>query len=186
MGTRSDIIVHRADGKWARIYCHWDGYIAHNGKILFDHYNSQERADALVALGNISSLAPEIGEKHDFDYALHALERERVEKLEPGSAYSDPEYLRLKNMCNVYGRDRSEKDCEAKVGDTIHAVWPPDETWTEFTYVFFDGGSGTPSWWVGDPDTGSQALVPLKDALDGKAEIHSLIKTPFGITLGRH
>ncbi len=47
MGTRSDIIVNRTDGKWARIYCHWDGYIEHKGKILFENYSSQEKAEAL-------------------------------------------------------------------------------------------------------------------------------------------
>ncbi len=54
MGTRSDIIVHRADGKWARIYCHWDGFVDHNGTILHEHYTTQEKCDALVALGYIS------------------------------------------------------------------------------------------------------------------------------------
>jgi hypothetical protein len=23
MGVRASIIVHRADGKWKRVYCHW-------------------------------------------------------------------------------------------------------------------------------------------------------------------
>lgn len=53
MGTRSDIIVHLENGKWARSYCPWDGYLSYNGKILFDHYTSQSQAEALVALGNL-------------------------------------------------------------------------------------------------------------------------------------
>lgn len=56
MGTRSDIIVHLADGTWKRIYCHWDGYLSHNGRILFESYNTQKKAEALVAPGDLSSL----------------------------------------------------------------------------------------------------------------------------------
>lgn len=70
MGTRSDIIVRRTDGSWKRIYCHWDGYLEHNGKILFEHYNSQELAEALVAPGDLSSLGEIVGEKHPFDAPL--------------------------------------------------------------------------------------------------------------------
>ena len=67
MSTRSDIIVQRADGKWHRIYCHSDGYLSHNGQILFDHYNSQAKAESLVQLGDLSLLGPEIGVKHPFE-----------------------------------------------------------------------------------------------------------------------
>jgi hypothetical protein len=37
------------------IYCHWDGHIETNGKILFENYN-REKTEQLIALGNISSL----------------------------------------------------------------------------------------------------------------------------------
>lgn len=69
MGTRSDIIVHRSDNTWARIYCHWDGHPEHNGTLLINHYNSQDQAEKLVALGDLSSLGQEIGQKHNFDYS---------------------------------------------------------------------------------------------------------------------
>ena len=56
MGTRSDIIVHLSNSKWKRVYCNWDGYISGVGAILFEHYNSQELAEALVGPGDMSSL----------------------------------------------------------------------------------------------------------------------------------
>lgn len=56
MSTRSSITVQTAQGKFKTIYCHFDGYIDHHGPILLGHYNSQERAEALVAAGDIRSL----------------------------------------------------------------------------------------------------------------------------------
>lgn len=180
MGTRSDIIVHRADGKWARIYCHWDGYLEHNGRLLHEHYGSPEQAEALVALGDLSSLGPEIGEKHAFDWRMSPAKGRKGKKLY--ECPDHPDHRRFERMCTAYGRDRGESDVEADIFDTLEAAWPPPETWTEFTYVFTDGG-----WWVGDPDEGARSLIDLGDALKGRKTIHPRIKLPFaGITLGRH
>jgi len=58
MATRSTIAVEHADGTVSQVYCHWDGYLTHNGQILVDHYDTQEKAELLVSLGSISSLRP--------------------------------------------------------------------------------------------------------------------------------
>ncbi len=64
MGTRSRIaVMHGSVAK--SVYCHWDGYLEHNGTILQEHYDSS-KANHLVALGDLSSLRPELGEKHAF------------------------------------------------------------------------------------------------------------------------
>lgn len=60
MGTRSSITVKCNDGKFRTVYCHWDGYISWNGRYLVTHYNSQEQAETLVRLGDISSLRSRI------------------------------------------------------------------------------------------------------------------------------
>ena len=65
MGTRSRIGVMHGDN-CKSVYCHWDGYPEHNGAILQAHYDSA-KANNLVALGDLSSLAASIGEKHSFD-----------------------------------------------------------------------------------------------------------------------
>jgi hypothetical protein len=157
MGTRSDIIVHCADDKWRRIYCHYDGYLEHNGRILFDSYTDQRHVEALVALGDLSQLAP-------------STEKPR------GHTFAKP----VKGYCVAYGRDRRDKDCAATVGDSLAAVWPETDTWTEFTYVWDDG-----KWWVGDPDEGTQTLIDLGDALLGKKTLTPSVKA-FGGVIGQH
>lgn len=56
MGTRSRIAAKNADGTFTSIYCHWDGYPEHVGKILNEHYQDEAKVRALLALGDISSL----------------------------------------------------------------------------------------------------------------------------------
>jgi len=69
MATRSRIAKEQADGTVKSIYCHWDGYPSNNGKLLLEHYQDPQKVDALIALGSISSLAPEVEPKgeHSFD-----------------------------------------------------------------------------------------------------------------------
>ena len=66
MATRSNIAMKTADGKIVSVYCHWDGYVSNNGKILLENYTDVDKIEALVALGSISSLGEQIGEKQDF------------------------------------------------------------------------------------------------------------------------
>lgn len=57
MSTRSNIIYKDpGTGLFHSVYCHCDGYVSYNGRILQDHYNSLELAKAVIALGDISSL----------------------------------------------------------------------------------------------------------------------------------
>lgn len=56
MGTRSTIALEFADGTVEQVYCHWDGYLAHNGKILVEHYMNPFKVKQLLALGGFSSL----------------------------------------------------------------------------------------------------------------------------------
>jgi hypothetical protein len=67
MATRSNIAMKTAEGKIVSVYCHWDGYVANNGKILLENYTDIDKIEALVALGSISSLGEAIGEQQDFD-----------------------------------------------------------------------------------------------------------------------
>ena len=38
MATRSTIALEFADGTVQQVYCHWDGYLDYNGKLLAEHY----------------------------------------------------------------------------------------------------------------------------------------------------
>lgn len=99
MGTRSVIGVMHGDVCKA-VYCHWDGYIDHNGVILQEHYDSV-KANNLVALGDISSLGTEIGEQHPFSYI----------GIMEAKEYDD----KYGSMTTFYGRDRGEKNVDYRV-----------------------------------------------------------------------
>jgi hypothetical protein len=60
MATRSTIAVQHQDGTVSQIYAHWDGYLSNNGNILYNSYTSCEQVEALVALGDVSSLSDTI------------------------------------------------------------------------------------------------------------------------------
>jgi hypothetical protein len=106
MGTRSAIAVAHGDVIKA-VYCHWDGYLEHNGRILQKHYPSH-LANQLVAMGDISSLRPEIGEKHAFS---------RMDTLnEAGITMSAEDYeTAYGNMTTFYARDRGEDPADWSV-----------------------------------------------------------------------
>ena len=90
MATRSNIGILNEDGTVDYIYCHFDGYLKWNGRILNEHYDSEAAVRDLIALGDLSSLAPELGEKQEFNKP------------------SRREY------CLAYGRDKGESNTEAR------------------------------------------------------------------------
>lgn len=71
MSTNAFIGI-RENGSITYIYNHSDGYLEYLGKMLIEHYNSEEKAKALVALGDVSilkeKLEPAEGTVHGFDY----------------------------------------------------------------------------------------------------------------------
>jgi len=60
MGTRSNIAYKKEDGSIVSSYCHYDGYIEHNGVMLLKHYNGEKQARDLVDNGYMSSLGSNI------------------------------------------------------------------------------------------------------------------------------
>ena len=150
MGTRSRIaVMHGTVCK--SVYCHWDGYLEHNGQILQQHYDSA-KANQLVALGDISSLRPEIGEKHAFSKLEVPMDGEAYDKL-----YGD--------MTTFYGRDRGEEGCEWQVAHTFEEfLEQADGCGAEFYYVMKDG-----VWYVGNFYSSTalyKTLTPLAQALE--------------------
>ena len=65
MSTRSAIGIRYADGTITGIYCHYDGYPEHNGKILYEHYLETYDVEDLLSFGSLSSLGhtPEASER---------------------------------------------------------------------------------------------------------------------------
>jgi hypothetical protein len=56
MGTRSRIGLELSDGSILSIYSHWDGYPEFNGVKLVEHFNTKEKVQELIDLGDISCL----------------------------------------------------------------------------------------------------------------------------------
>jgi len=56
MGTRSTISVETSTGLINTVYCHWDGYLENNGRILNRSYTTVGQAAGLVLGGDMSSL----------------------------------------------------------------------------------------------------------------------------------
>lgn len=56
MGTRSRIVLDQTpDNKTSNVvsmYCHYDGYLEYNGKMLVEHYNDEEKVRELLLLTN--------------------------------------------------------------------------------------------------------------------------------------
>jgi hypothetical protein len=111
MSTPSHIVARRSDGKYARIDCHLDGYLSHNGRILIENYQSQDKIDQLMALGHLRSLGAEIGKKHTLD-SPHR-----------------------QDVCDAYRRDGGQIGTEAVVGDALSSVWPRDAR-EVYTYLW--------------------------------------------------
>ena len=56
MGTRSRIGYQLPDNSIVSVYCHWDGYLEGNGRILAEHYQDREAVKELIDGGSMSSL----------------------------------------------------------------------------------------------------------------------------------
>jgi len=95
MSTRAAIAKLNTNTNEAKlIYCHSDGYLEYTGKILNEHYNSEDKVDELLSYGDLSIINENIGEKLDVPF-------------------NDYTAFANKKQCRFYMRDRGEKNKEA-------------------------------------------------------------------------
>ena len=132
MATRSTIALEFADGTVGKVYCHWDGYLDHNGRILFDNYQDPFKLRDLIDLGDISSLGPNIGDKHSFDSPFK---------------YGTPEYNAdmdaRREITTFYGRDRGETGTGAQRFKD-YADYRKNAQFEEYNYILRRDGN----WYV--------------------------------------
>jgi hypothetical protein len=142
MATRSTIALEFADGTVGQVYCHWDGYLSHNGKILLNHYMDPFKLRELIDLGSVSSLGADIGDKHPFDNPHR---------------FDTPEYLAYKeqygDMCKFYGRDRGEDSTNAHYFKDF-ADYVQNHQYEEYEYILRTDGV----WYV-DQGNGFEPLM---------------------------
>jgi hypothetical protein len=136
MATRSTIALEFADGTIGQVYCHWDGYLSNNGKLLDDHYTDPFKVRELIDLGGLSSLRPTIGTKHPFShYDVPGMTLEQ---------YSDL----YRDMCTFYGRDRGEGESDATYFKDF-ADYEANGQREEYDYILRNV-NGVATWFVSD------------------------------------
>lgn len=135
MATRSTIALEFADGTVGQVYCHWDGYLDHNGAILFENYSDPFKLQKLIDLGDLSVLHANIGDRHDFNE-------------------------QYKDGCTFYGRDRGETGVSARYfNDFEH--YEKNHQYEEYEYILRQV-DGKAVWFVCYNEDG---FVKLEDAL---------------------
>lgn len=111
MSTHCLICRKNADKSYDYIYCHWDGYLDYAGDMLLKHYNTKERVDSLIALGDLSSIGKKLNPTTD------------------SHSFTNPE----PDVCVAYGRDRHEDNTGPHHCDTI------DLDAEAYVYLYEDG-----------------------------------------------
>jgi hypothetical protein len=139
MATRSAIGVMHGDVCKA-VYCHWDGYLEYNGKILKEHYKDFAKVNKLISLGDISSLGPEVGDEHPFSSLDSELSSEEYD-------------VKYGNMTTFYGRDRGETTSFETFMDFEKLATHYSNTGCEYIYIFKDG-----EWFVSKGAYGFETL----------------------------
>ena len=135
MGTRSTIALEFADGTVEQVYCHWDGYLEHNGQILFQYYSDPFKLRDLIDMGDMSSLGKVIGEAHPFS---------------PHSSKEDEalyEHAKDQGYCTFYGRDRDETCPARKFKD--FEDYKANHQYEEYEYILRACGDKA-VWFVAD------------------------------------
>lgn len=115
MSTRSFIAKQIGEDQYRTVYCHSDGYLTYNGALLLDHYNTPEKVDELLALGDLSvldtRLYPDPDRPHSFDY----------DKRQDG-------------VTVAYARDRGDRDTQADIKSLAQLDDP--NNWTAYVYIY--------------------------------------------------
>lgn len=128
MATRSSIAILRADGTVSQLYSHWDGYLSHNGQLLYLHYQDPQKVEKLITLGSISSLGKEVdippGVKHSYDN-------------------------KVEDITVFYGRDRGEKDVAAQHFASFEE-YKKSDNFQGYDYLFKEQNS---TWYVYNQST---------------------------------
>jgi len=154
MATRSTIALEFADGTVQQVYCHWDGYLSHNGKILLENWSDPFKLQSLIDLGGLSILGKEVGVQHPFDNP---------------HKWGSPEYeafnAQYKDQCMFYCRDRGEELSVYKF--TSLYDYECRHQYEEYEYILRNIG-GKAVWFVCSCQT--DGYQPLTEVMAKEAE----------------
>jgi hypothetical protein len=139
MATRSRIAIETSDAFGNKviksIYCHFDGYLSHNGKILLKNYQDRKKVEALIALGDISVLGDSLegGDSHSFN---------------------SPD----KDVVIAYHRDRGEDYRSPRVNASVEDFF--NSGIEAYGYLFTEEGEWLAKPYGKDPSTLAKLLAP--------------------------
>lgn len=132
MGTRSAIGIKHGDVVRA-VYCHYDGYLEHNGLILATHYTNSVKVNKMISLGDMSVLDQEIeptDETHSFEN-------------------------RQEGVTVFYGRDRGEGNVDFRTFQSEQDFLENFNAGEEFHYLFKNG-----AWYYSEYGSEFKELTP--------------------------
>ena len=120
MATRSRVGYKVPGSQLVRsVYVHYDGYPSARLPILHEHFNTLEKVQELVSMGDISVIAPKVHpttDTHSFD-------------------------IQENDVCVFYHRDRKEP--LNFIEETEESFWNNTSSSEEFLYMYEEG-----DWWV--------------------------------------
>ena len=123
MSTRADIGKMNHDGSVDAIYCHNSGDLAYD--VLVNHYNTPERVNKLIALGDLSNIGPNLDQNpliklYHFNMGVDNPEKDKAFSTLPKSTHWAI-YDTVKYFCTAYYRDRAvfldKKEQEELMGE---------------------------------------------------------------------
>lgn len=146
MGIPCFIAKEIGDNQYRTIWCAFDGYLEHTGVMLARHYNTEERVDKLLDLGNLSGVFP---------------------TLEPDPSKPHTWGNHQRNVTISYARDHGENGQEAtvKTFDELN----DDSAWTQTTYIF----TKDKTWkyfHIGHLLEGLHELAPIVERIEAEQE----------------
>jgi hypothetical protein len=126
MATRSFISIKHKDNTYSGVYCHWDGYVENNGKILKEDYQDRVKVVELIDGGDISSLKTQTTWE---------------------STYKDDSYTNTREPQPLYYYERGDQDVDPKHFKTHQKMYKyAKDCGCEFLYTYDDSEVDQPKW----------------------------------------
>lgn len=152
MGTRSRIGLALGPDQIVSVYCHYDGYIQHNGRKLVEHYNTKSAVEELINGGDMSLL-----------HSIHMWESAPLKQVIMDGDQREVKYLTDENNQWIYSPVKaepspmyySERGEDAPPKMTTFDEFLSDDCGEEWCYLFTPG-TGWQCWKLGWGETNTQ------------------------------
>lgn len=129
MSTRSMIAIQDADGACYAVYCHFDGYVSHIGKMLTTYFNDDEKAADLVNEGELRAIDISAENKVILEHFEEDFEKREIEYYDTvvdmlnAFQNSDREYLYIWD--DVIETWLYRKNIYTNNGKMVEPEWKP-------------------------------------------------------------